>query len=210
MVAAGAKAAGGKLEELVAGAVTVETVEETALAARDAEARERAARVVVVREAAGRAAMVAEMREAAGRAATAVEPRATVVKVATELALLDKVWCMHPVRWRHNWYREEGDKANREDREHPAQETLHVQQPKARGGRKTHVEVNQIQVLENSYPSQKHAWSWLIDLETVFLPYAEHVANKTCVGCRLPMSPNRKELDPAAVFRWFCLSWCVE
>ena len=61
----------------------METVEETALAARDAEARERAARVVVVREAAGRAAMVAEMREAAGRAATAVEPRATVVKVAT-------------------------------------------------------------------------------------------------------------------------------
>ena len=159
-----------------------------------------------------------------------------VVKVATELALLDKVWCMHPVRWRRNWYREEGGKAeegdeggerdegeerkrqeegttpNREDREHPAQETLHVQQPKARGGRKTHVEVNQIQVLENSYPSQKHAWSWLIDLETVFLPYMEHVANKTCVGCRLhvPMSPNRKELDPAAVFRWFCLSWCVE
>ena len=133
-----------------------------------------------------------------------------VVKVATELALLDKVWCMHPVRWRRNWYREEGDEPNREDREHPAQETPHVQQPKARGGRKTHVEVNQIQVLENSYPSQKHAWSWLIDLETVFLPYAEHVANKTCVGCRLPMSPNRKELDPAAVFRWFCLSWCVE
>ena len=58
MVAAGAKAPGGELEEPVAGAVTMEAVEETALAATDAEARERAARVVVVREAPVRAAMV--------------------------------------------------------------------------------------------------------------------------------------------------------
>ena len=74
---------GGELEELVAGAVTMEAVEETALAATDAEARERATRVVVVREALVRAAMVAKVREAAERAATAVETRATVVKVAT-------------------------------------------------------------------------------------------------------------------------------
>lgn len=79
LVAAGAEATEGKLEELVAGAA----VEGTAPAARGAEARERAEGVVVVREAPVRAAMVAEVREAAERAATAVETRATVVKVAT-------------------------------------------------------------------------------------------------------------------------------
>ena len=79
LVAAGAKAAEGKLEELVAGAA----VEGTAPAARGAEARERAEGVVVVREAPVRAAMAAEVRAAAERAATAVETRATVVKVAT-------------------------------------------------------------------------------------------------------------------------------
>ena len=79
LVAAGAKAAEGKLEELVAGAA----VEGTALAARGAEARERAEGVVVVREAPVRAAMAAEVRAAAERAATAVETKATVVKVAT-------------------------------------------------------------------------------------------------------------------------------
>ena len=79
LVAAGAKAAEGKLEELVAGAA----VEGMASAARGAEAREKAERVVVVREAAVRAAMAAEVRAAAERAATAVETRATVVMVAT-------------------------------------------------------------------------------------------------------------------------------
>ena len=112
-----------------------------------------------------------------------------VVEVATELALLGKVWCMHPVRWRRNWYRDEQEEGNGKkeegaargatpNRETPAHLAQKVQQPGARG-RKTHVELEQIQVLEKSYPSQKYAWSWLIDLETVFLPYAEHVANNT-------------------------------
>ena len=82
LVAAGAEAAEGKLEELVAGAA----VEGTAPAARGAEARERAEGVVVVREAPVRAAMVAEVREAAERAEATAEATAEAARAAVRAA----------------------------------------------------------------------------------------------------------------------------
>ena len=102
-----------------------------------------------------------------------------VVAVARTLHLLPRVWCIHPLRWHENWLNGDG---------------------------KTFAQLERIDLMDFAYPSQKAVWTWLINLETSFVPYVEHVSNMSAlaIGCQHSMRVNAA----TAVFRWFCLSWC--
>jgi len=59
--------------------------------------------------------------------------------------------------------------------------------------------------LLEAYGSQQHAIRKFINLETVVVPYHEHVQNisSLAVGCQHSLDDR----NAAAFFRWFCNSW---
>jgi LmbE family N-acetylglucosaminyl deacetylase len=105
-----------------------------------------------------------------------------IVEVSKELNLLDKVWCIHPIRWHENWL---GETA----------------------GGKSYAQLERKNTLEEAYKSQQNVWKWLVNLETKFVPYLKHMSNISALSNGCPHSTIERGKSVAAFFRWFCLSW---
>ena len=99
-----------------------------------------------------------------------------IVNVCEDIGCLEKLWCVHPVAWHQDWV----------SRSH------------------SHSQLERFSLLE-AYGSQRDAIRKFINLETVVVPYHEHVRNisSLAVGCQHSLDDR----SAAAFFRWFCNSW---
>ena len=100
-----------------------------------------------------------------------------IVNVCEDVGCLSKLWCVHPVAWHLDWVSR---------------------------SQQNHSQLERFSLLE-AYGSQQHAIRKFINLETVVVPYHEHVQNisSLAVGCQHSLDDR----NAAAFFRWFCNSW---